>query len=591
MKKKISIADILDKNSLKILAGLLILTFFAYSPSFKNNFTNWDDNKYVTENPAVQKLSAANIRAIFSRPQQGNYIPLTFLSFAVNHSISKTDPFGYIFTNLLLHLFNTVLLFFILARLMRSRLVALVACSFFALNPIHVESVAWITERKDVLYLCFFLLAILFYLQYLERFSLPKYFLAFLFFILACLSKPAAISLAASLIAIDLFAGRKPTDRRALLEKIPFLLTAVLFALIGMKAVNTNTAEITAYHLNIVERMTIGCRNLVMYAAKIIFPVNLSAYYPYPFRPGEPFPASLWLYPAGLLGACAGLLYYFRSNRAVLFGTGFFAINIFLALQIFPVGDIIMADRFAYGAAPGIYLIIGYASAGFLAKRSFIPLIVLVPFLAFFGVSTAARCKVWNNDETLWTDAIQKNANVPLAYYNRGSFRLQHGDVNGAVKDFTDAAAHRQDYKDAFYGRGVAYFSKSRYDSAEADFTSALKIDPVYTDALFNRALTRSLLNKLPFSEKDFSDFILLKGTADAYSERGLVRYKMKNVQGALEDYNKAIALDAKQADAYARRGLLKLEKRDTAAACVDFRTAYSLGSGLVKDVIGSYCK
>src|SRR4051812_25396596 len=201
------------------LAGILFLTYLVYMPCLDNDFTNWDDNYYVTENAVV---AHPTLGSLLTTPLGGNYHPLTMASLALNYALSGAKPFGYHWLNLLLHVLDTGLVFLFVRKLSAGRLWAAVVTSlFFGIHPMHVESVAWIAERKDVLYALFYLTALLAYLRYLDRRRSGWLALTWISFVLSVASKPAAVVLPLTLLALDWF-RRRPWRPRVLIEKIPF---------------------------------------------------------------------------------------------------------------------------------------------------------------------------------------------------------------------------------------------------------------------------------------------------------------------------------------------------------------------------------
>src|SRR5882762_11139664 len=201
------------------LAAILLLTGLVYQPSLDNAFTNWDDNRYVLQTSTV---THPTLQSILTEPVAGNYHPLTMASLALNYAISGARPASYHWLNLLLHLANTALVFLFVRKLSGGRLWTTVVTSvFFGIHPTHVESVAWISERKDVLYAFFYLIALIVYLRYLDTRRAPWLILALLAFVLSLASKPAAVVLPLTLLAIDYF-RRRPWSPSVALEKAPF---------------------------------------------------------------------------------------------------------------------------------------------------------------------------------------------------------------------------------------------------------------------------------------------------------------------------------------------------------------------------------
>ena len=194
------------------MAVIAVATFVAYLPALRGNFTNWDDMIYVGANPYIQSLSAKNLAAIFSENYMGNYHPLAMLSLSIDYQINKFDPFVFHLTNLLIHIINSLLVLVVIKRLTGKIQIAVIAALLFGVHSLHVESVAWISERKDVLYTAFYLLSLYSYIRYVPKKEYKWFGLSLLFFLLSCLSKGQAVSLAVTLFLVDIFMNRKWTD-------------------------------------------------------------------------------------------------------------------------------------------------------------------------------------------------------------------------------------------------------------------------------------------------------------------------------------------------------------------------------------------
>ena len=550
------------------LAIILALTLVCYAPALRNGFVQWDDTRYL-DAPAIQKLDRAHLAAVFGDFYQGNYIPLTFFSFALEKACGAETPRSFILANIIFHLLNTLLVFAFVRLLLRfpmrdkadsSRdIAALVAALLFGIHPLHVESVAWIAERKDVLYAFFFLSSIIAYLYFVRSKKAGWFLLALAAMLLSALSKTMGIALTFSLVAIDIFLGRSYRERRLWLEKIPFLCITAVFACVGMNAVHHGAADLNSYSLSFMERGALASYAFFNYIAKLFLPVSLSAYYPYPMAPGQSMPAWVWLFPL-LIIALMILLFVFRHKRIVVFGTLFFAFNIFMALQFFPVGDSLMGDRFVYIAALGLFIPAGQVCWNFFEckrKRTAPVLLLSVVSLLFIYVSRE-RCKKWKDAETLWTDVIAQYDNVPMAYTNRGNALFQEGNVNGALADYDHAIALHHGTKDAYYNRAVVLFQNKQYDKAAADFSEVIKLDAGDKDALYDRALCY------------------------IYSDKK---------KEALNDLNGYIKLDPGSADAYGKRGVMRIQLGDSLGACDDWRKAAGMGSAEAKNALEHYCK
>ena len=319
----------------------VVITAVCLSPTLKNGFVNWDDEYYVVSNAL---LRGPQWIGIFTRPVVSNYHPLTVLSLAANYAISGAEPWSYLLFSLLLHLANTVLVFWFAWLLSDKKgWVALFTALLFGIHPMHVESVAWISERKDVLYTLFFLLSLIAYWKYLQTDRSAAYWACFLLFACSLLSKPAAIVLPLVLLLLDYWKER-PFTRRVVLEKIPFFLVGGLFAVVTLKLQSvTAMSSLDLYPFWV--RLFFASYAIMVYFAWFFVPYPLSAFHPFPLP--DHLGWTVYLSPIFLL-ALIFLIWHFRKNRVVVFGLLFFLVNILLVLQLVPIGFTIVSERYTY---------------------------------------------------------------------------------------------------------------------------------------------------------------------------------------------------------------------------------------------------
>ena len=267
------------------IAGITALVF---SPMLGNGFTNWDDEGYILANGL---LRGPDWKGIFTQQVVGNYHPLTILSLALNYALTELNPFSYVLFNLLLHVTNTLLVFYFIWILSEKKTwIAVFTALLFGLHPMHVESVAWISERKDVLYTLFFLLSLIQYWRYLNAGKILNYWLSFIFFILSIVSKPAAIVLPLVLFLLDYWKGRSFNRtafresrlwRKVIIEKIPFFIVSVAFAVITLKIQSqTAVAGLDVYPLWM--RLFFAFYVVMIYCFRFFIPYPLAAFHPYP---------------------------------------------------------------------------------------------------------------------------------------------------------------------------------------------------------------------------------------------------------------------------------------------------------------------
>lgn len=457
-----------------LCGGILLITFLTFKPGLKNEFTNWDDPRYVTEDPIIKQEVAPNLKAFFSRDQMaqtGNYHPFTMISLAWEYGKVQLEPYLYHRDNLILHLLNVLLVFWFFILLTGKWEIASVTSLFFGIHPMHVESVAWVSERKDLLYSFFFLLSLCFYIWYqkLQYKSLISYAFCLLFFLCSLFSKGQATVLPLVLFLLDYLSKRK-FNLRLVIEKIPFLILSLVFGLIALSS-QSASGSLGGTENSVFERLGIASFNIFRYLYMAVLPTELMNFYSYPKE------IPVYYYVAILLIAGLGYLFFWlhkKDKREVLFGFFFFLITISIVLQFQRVGDSIINDRYTYLPFIGLFFLGGCLVVWLRQnkKNLYVPsLLILSVLAATSSYASYNRCGIWKDSITLWTDLISKNPEYASAYNNRGS----------------------------------AYFNMHDYQNAEADFKKALELNPQNPEALANSA-NILCLNAKQFSEKGESD-------------------------------------------------------------------------------------
>ncbi len=542
---------------LVLLVSILLITGLLYYPSLSNSFTNWDDNVYVTENTLIHHPEKT--KEMLMTPVGGNYHPLTMYTLAFDYKRSEAmsedqKAKAFHITNLLLHILNIVLVFFFMHILSKGRILMSLMCALlFAIHPMHVESIAWITERKDVLYTFFFLLSLILYLQFLDRKKYWWLLLCFISFVLSVASKPAAVILPFVLFAIDLFRDRKFTWK-TMIEKIPFFAVSIFAGVLTLKEQLSNRVMSDIHHFSGWEKIIFASYSAMMYIVKMLFPFNLSNIYPYP-NVDKPLSPS---YYTGLLFIVlmAAFLYFARRQKLILFGVAFFYINIILVLQFVSVGQAVMADRYTYVAYLGLFMILSWPLDN--KKNSFrnffIPLKpLLIAGLAILSIvciiQTRERIKVWKNSETLWTDAIEKFPHsIVNAYVNRGHYYYNKTkEYDKALTDYRDALAIYPKIDIAWLNMGYIFFRRNQNDSSIFCYDRALEINPSLWDALANRGAAKGKMGNYKGSIEDLSKSLELNPTyVDAWENRALAYTLVGQHEKAIADYGKALEITPK---------------------------------------------
>ena len=567
-----------NKSTWLWLGVILLLTTISYSPVFEADFVNWDDEVYVLNNEYIHELSGENVTHFLTQPIGGIYQPLTMLSLALEYSLVGAEAKLFHVNNLILHLLNTLLVFFFIRRLIGKINVALMVASLFALHTLHVESVAWVTERKDVLYTFFYLLSLIQYLKYIGHKKPSNLALTGFFFLLAILAKPAAVVLAAVYPLLDWYKGRKLLDKKVILEKLPFLAVAIFFGWkliqdqVGIQAIDFMENQGLGRHL------VFAGYSFVMYIFKTVLPIQLSTIYPVPAEPGEPIGAYYWA--VTIIGVLSFLyaLWHFRKNKLVLFCLLFFAGNVVLMLQIVPAGYAYQADRFTYIPTIGLFLIMAHIINRALEKKSNYGLIGgFGVYVIVLAVLTNQQAKTWESSLTLWDNVIEKYDNVYIPYSNRGYFRYQIGDYTGAMEDFNKALEIRENGQ-AYVNRGNLYQSLGQPEQALADFNKAVELSPNYADAYVNRGVVEMSLLMDSAAIADFDRALEIFPEHElAYSNKGSALYNLNQYAEAIPVLSAAIEYGGENANNYCIRGLCYFAERNDTLAIRDFQTVLAL--------------
>jgi len=473
---------------------LLLVTFILYHPTVKHQFTNWDDPTYILENDHVKKLDLETVSYFFSNPSASNYHPLTMISLSLDYSLatdgSKTsreaviNPAPFHTTSMILFIIDVILVFlFVYLLTGRKILIAFVTAFLFAIHPMHVESVAWISERKDLLYGMFFLAGLITYVRFLQTSRRSYYLFTIVLFILSLLSKPAAVVFPLVCFAIDYYYRRKLTLRTTM-EKIPMLLLAIAAGLVTYLIQSQNAvADFSTFSL--FQRILFASYGFIVYIYKLLIPVNLSAFYPYPSLSVSGYlPAIFYLSPLLVL-ILTGLVWFStRFNRVVAFGYLFYLFTIVLVLQFVSVGSAIMADRYAFIPCIGLFLVIGYyfdyiyvTGRKHLRILKVIFPLVLAVYSGVLIITTSNQIGIWKNSETLWSDVIKKYPTVSVAYKNRGQLYGKQNRNDEALRDYKVLIRLDSTDADVFSNLGNIYALKGDLPRAIEAYNHAIRLD------------------------------------------------------------------------------------------------------------------
>jgi Tfp pilus assembly protein PilF len=553
------------------VVAALALTFFAYLPTWNAQFVNWDDNAYVLNNTTIHSLF--NFKQFFTVPVQGNYHPLTMFSLALNYAISGIQPWSYHALNLLLHLLNTYLVFKFALRLSReSVLIAFATALLFGIHPMHVESVAWVAERKDVLYGFFFLLGLISYLKYVDSQDRKAYLLSLLWFVLSLASKPAAVIFPVVLFLLDTWRGRQ-INARSLLEKLPFLALSAFVGYLTLQGQTSANATDTNEVFALGTRVLFFFYGFGLYLLKCIVPIDLVAFYPFPSTQ-ESLPIVYLVSPL-LFAAVAWLCWVSRKKYPVVsFGFGFYLVNLLLVLQLLIVGHAVVAERYTYIPYIGLFFILGWFLNGWFKNKTSNGLAVVTGLGVLIMFACYRQVGVWKYSGTLWNNAVKKNPSY-IAYCLRGNVFFEKGQDKMALADYQSALNLKPDYVPCYDNRGSLYGRMGKIDLALADFNKALQLQPDYKLALLNRANAYMTAKQFDNAIHDYQEYLKRDpDNADAYNSIGICYQSMNKFEESLQPLNEAIRISPSSGlfylnRSYAWNALGKMEeaKKDAQSA------------------------
>ena len=473
-------------NDLLKAALLLSVTLIIYIPAMKAGFI-WDDDSYLLNNRNL--LSLGGLWNIWFSTQSPQYYPLVFTTFWIEQHIWGLAPAGYHIVNILLHFSNSLLLWAILRKL--NIRYGFLAGLLFAVHPVQVESVAWVTERKNVLSAFFYFLSALSFLKYEEKGASRHYLASLALFIPALLSKTVTCSLPVALLVVRWMRGGK-INLKYLLSLAPFFAAGLAMGLVTIWwELNIVGAKGNEWDLTHLERLLLPGRVALFYIQKLIYPTELA--FIYPKWVVSTTDIIQWAYPIALLAVLAAL-FFFRDKlgRGPLAAALFFLATLFPALgffNIYPFQYSFVADHFQYLASAGIFAIAAGAASMLVpagALKRPVEAAGAAVLILVLGSLTFTQARVYKDLETLWTDTITKNPGAFMAHTNLGVLRYNEGNFEEAMVHFNDTLKLKPDAAAAHYNIALILYKEGRAPEAAESFRRALDGDPGHILALIN---------------------------------------------------------------------------------------------------------
>ncbi|HEY7396363.1 MAG TPA: tetratricopeptide repeat protein, partial [Gemmatimonadaceae bacterium] len=551
-----------------------VATVAAFLPAIGNQFVSWDDAKNFVDNPHYRGLGWSHLKWMWTTFHMGHYVPLTWMTLGLDYSLWGMNPAGYHATNLLLHAANAVVLYFIARRLFalaagnvtgesstRFALAAAIAALVFAIHPLRVESVAWITERRDMLSLLFFLSSISAYLRFASSVSGGRrlYWLSLAAFLCALLSKATVITLPAVLLLLNLYPLRRvgltewrgAEAKKVALELAPFAALAAAAAILSVVALHPPE------QLPLTTKVAVAAYSLAFYLWKSVIPTRLSPLYEMP-HPVDPLQVRFVLSFLLCVGLAAGVLWGWRRWRgaaACLIG---FVIIALPMLGFVQNGPQIAADRYTYHAGPALGILFGALA---LRASSVLSTSVLRAFatliLITLGTLSLKQTSIWRDSETLWTHALSLDSTSAIAHSAMANVRFGQDRVEEGIEHSRRAAALAPLYPEAYNDLGVGFTRENKPDSAEESFRRAIELQGNYDEALNNLGVAIVRRGDIASGIELFQRALAANPDyADAHVNWGNALVRSGRQADAIPHYQAALAIRPADADAYLNWGV-----------------------------------
>lgn len=601
-----------EKRNPIVCLLLAVITLALYNPVTRHPFANYDDDRYVTENPHVrQGLTADTFTWALTSTEQANWHPLTWMSHALDCSLYRLNPVGHHFTSILFHVVNVILLYLLLMWATGRFGPSLFVAALFAVHPINVESVAWIAERKNVLCTMFFFLTLWAYGWYARKPDWKRYLAVAALFACGLASKPMVITLPFVLLLLDYWPlsrvkgahGQSNTPpptlpwSRLVLEKLPLFALSTASALITMQAQQAGGAIRTTAEVSFGARIATAIWAYAMYLWKMVWPAHLAPLYPHP---GDSLAAWQVLVAFLVLLAVSATVWRFRERRYLLVGWLWFLGTLVPVIGLVQVGEAAMADRYAYIPLIGVFVMIAFG-AGDWAEHKKSGAGIAVPAavaLVALALTTHRQIGYWETNEELWSHtlavtennfvaednlggalnlegkeeqayphfeaAARINPRDPMSHGNLGTYLQTHGRMPEAIAQYATAVQLTSDpglLAQTYANLGAAHRALGEDEQAQKSFEQSLRLNPNQFNAWLGLGLLAQKQGKLDEAITDLSRSVELRPTAQGYFELGRTLAKAGHVPEALDAYQKALQVSPDFAEA--QKGIDGLRQED----------------------------
>jgi tetratricopeptide (TPR) repeat protein len=585
----------------------------AFSSALPGGFQQWDDVVLLVDNPAYRGLGWSNLKWMFTTNLMGHYMPLTWITYGLDYVVWGLNPYGYHLTNIVLHAANAALVYLVAQRLFRIvwsgtsaagagglRIAAALAALVFGVHPLRVESVAWITERRDVLSGFFFLLAVLMYLRACEvesRDGRPWgkfYWAAVGTFVLALLSKSMAVTLPVVLLVLDVYPLRRlgpgahgwltPGPWRIWQEKLPFLFVGAVVSAVAFRALLGGAAATSWERLGLPERIAVSAYSVAFYLRKTLVPLDLSPLYELSL-PVHMFDRRFLVSGVVVLFITLAALASRRRWPSLLAVWTCYVVMLLPVAGVFHNGHQIAADRYSYSPGVGWALLAGgavvIASRGLRRARSgrralaALAAVLVVSTTAALALTTWRQAKIWWDDETLWRHAVRLDPVSSVAASNLGSGLRLRGKLAEAIEQSERALLLRPAYAEAHLNLGLAKAAQGRAGEAERHFRQVFEIRPRSAPAHAGLGALLETQGRLDEALEHFHRALQINPrSASIHNDLGVALARRGRIAEALPELLEAVRIDPSLAAAQNNLGMALAQTGRLTEAADHFRAA-----------------
>jgi Tfp pilus assembly protein PilF len=581
MLNKINISSKEQAIILSIILAFVILAVFWQVNQF--DFVNFDDYVYVTLNSHIQSgIKLGGIRWAFSSTYAEFWHPLTWLSLMSDYQLFGLNAGGYHLTNLTLHILSTLLLFWLFNRMTGAIWKSAFVAALFALHPLHVESVAWVAERKDVLSAFFWMLTLCLYVYYIEKPVIRRYLFVLFGFICALMSKSVVITLPAIMILLDYWPLRRFQPHKGnlflwqLKEKTPFFVLSAVFVILTFYAHFKPSVKYYPFYYRIVNAPVA----FVTYLEKTFWPHDMACFYPLSLQlPNWQVFGSVLL----IIFISLAVIALVKRLPYLFVGWLWFAITILPVIGIIKISSFAMADRYHYLPSIGIAVMLAWGIPDLLKreetrKKILLPMGIL--FLAIMALIAWQQCGYWKNSIALSNHALRVTKDNDVAHGILAYALFEKGNLQEAIEHSSEAIRLNPNHDKAYEDRAVFYFNLGQYQHAIEDINVAVRLKPDDAPRYYLRGNMLKNLGQYQHAINDYNEAIRLKQDyAEAYNERGGAYFNFGQYQGAINDYNDAIRIKHDYAEAYNNRAFVFIHQGKTELGCGDAQQACALGN------------